>query len=83
MGARNVKARMITLQEVKALGCSNISETCQEWLSPSSGGYWTMSAYSPNSTHAWCVHAGSKSVGYCVGNNSIDRSIRAVVVISK
>ena len=54
LAKRTAKARMITIQETSALGCTRSS--CPSWLTPASGTYyWTMSANSSTSISAWYV----------------------------
>ncbi len=93
--SRTGKARMITVQEAIALGCSDAVNSCPLWMnnylkdSGSYGGtvsgikqqYWTMSANSSSSTHAMSI--------FCSGSildnttTSTGCSARAVVVIDK
>ncbi len=92
----NKKARMITIQETNALGCTTSSKSCPNWMnnylynSTSYGGtvsdnntygYWTMSAYSSSSNYAWYVYfSGCVSYYYTTSTYS---GARAVVEISK
>lgn len=45
LASRTTKARMITMQEAVALGCTNSSGSCPDWITPSidEGEYFTMS----------------------------------------
>ncbi len=75
LGERIAKARLISVQEVHALGCTKDLQSCPVWmynyLNNSTGyggtvdqtgdiygknwGYWTMNAYSSNSSNVWYV----------------------------
>lgn len=89
IGSITSKARMITIQEAVALGCTETSGSCPKWMvvntpkSVGNEGYWTMNAYTGNDYLAWNIYY-SAGVFY---NNSVNREnyngIRAVIVISK
>ena len=96
LSSRTAKARLITLQEAYAVGCTVSSMSCPVWMynylrtSTSNGGtqndtstygYWTMSASSSTTNFAWYVPSYGKVIGYNIGNAS--RGTRAVVVINK
>ena len=89
LGSITSKARMITVQEAVALGCTETSGSCPKWMvvntpkSVGNEGYWTMNAYTEYGDRAWNIY-------YSAGvfsNNGITREnyngMRAVIVISK
>ena len=104
LGQRTGKARMITMQEAAAIGCTaNRSKSCPNFMnnylydSTSYGGtvndthtengadhnygYWTMSAYSSNSSYAWHVHY--SGTVYDHYTTHLGNGARAVVVVNK
>ena len=77
---KTAKARMITLQEAKALGCSKDIYSCPKYLTATSNAYWTSST-SINATAAYHINgSGGLDNSYVDSANNV---IRAVVVISK
>lgn len=97
LGAKTSKARMITVQEAMAVGCTSDGRSCPKWMynylisSTSFGGtingtgngIWTMNAYSENGFQAWNIYFS----GGIYFNNSVNRTgynaIRPVILIDK
>lgn len=94
---RTAKVRMITMQELISLGCSENIQTCPKWVynylnqstsyggtknNNESTGYWTMSAYTGEPSSAWCVYDAG-TMDHPDVNNSNDIGARAVVEIDK
>ena len=94
LASRTAKARMITMQEAVALGCTSSAKSCPIWMynylknSTSNGGtvngdnngYWTMTANSVD--QAWTVDSvGYVNRAYYIDATSIEA--RAVVEVSK
>lgn len=75
MSSRTAKARMITMQELTNLGCTNSS--CPNWLIPVED-YWTASAYvgSSSAIDVYRYYLSSQSV-------SSSAAVLAVVEVSK
>lgn len=96
MERKNARARMITIQELSALGCTTTENSCPIWVSnylkqstvyggtiddDVSLGYLTSSAFSSDLNSSWYVKA-SGNVYYDSIKNS-DKAVRAVVEVSK
>lgn len=92
---RNARARLITLQELNALGCTTSEKSCPIWISnylkqstayggttdSESLGYYTSSALSSNLNSSWYV--GAVGNVYYDSIKSSDKAVRAVVEVSK
>lgn len=92
---RTAKARMITVQEAKALGCTRENKSCPIWMynyltgsknmggtmnDPDANYYWTLSANSSFTNRAFTIHCN----GHITGNyTNVGFGIRAVIVVSK
>lgn len=80
---RTARARLITVQEAMALGCTDSSNSCPNWfIADDNNSYWTSSVYTPVSSHVYYVNHGEfLNVYHTVLNN--DLAVRAVVEVSK
>ena len=86
LGARSARARMITVQEAKAVGCgtSLSSNKCPEWILPTSSvSYWTMSADNDTNLTGYAIYIDGTRISFTSTPVTGTKSARAVVVISK
>lgn len=96
LGARSAKARMVTVQEVAAVGCTKESRSCPSWVfnylsnSTNNGGtvnsgtsvrYWTMSASDLLSSSVFELTSFGNFERYSTTDEF--SALRAVVVINK
>lgn len=96
LDSRTAKARMIDLNEATKIGCSTIDNSCPIWMynylsnSTNFGGtasgietsYWTMSALSSTTTHAWLIYSsGKEDSAYTTATTNT--GARAVITINK
>ena len=81
LSERTAKARLITIQEAYALGCTVSHNSCPKWIVLGSS-HWTSSVYvsSPNSAY-YINHSAFSNVYYTNVDNEI--TAHAVVVVSK
>lgn len=95
MTSRTAKARMITVQEAKALGCTGTSNSCPIWMynfvsnstsyggtennSSTSDGYWTMSNHTEGKSYVWIIT--QRRIFYSWARQSF--GARAVVEVNK
>lgn len=94
---RTAKARLITMQEAVALGCTNARLSCPIWMynylknSTAYSGtvndesalvYWTSSAESSYMFGAWIINS-ADPLGYTYSYSKVDSAARAVVVIPR
>ena len=57
MTQRKSYARLITIQEAAALGCTSSANSCSSFLTVGGAyGYWTVNAYSSNTTDAYYIY---------------------------
>ncbi len=95
LSERTGKARMITIQEAKALGCTEDNQSCPIWMynylslsidyggsvNGNGQGYWTMTASSDFGSHAWFINSFGGSTHYYTTTSGM--AIRPVVEVSK
>ncbi len=97
LNTRTSRARLITVQEAVALGCTSVGSSCPKWVynylsnsithggtvNSSGEGIWTMNSYSGNEYQAWNIYYS----GGLYYNNSVNRidynAIRPVILIDK
>ena len=75
---RTAKARLVTVQELKVLGCKTGASSCPKYLS--NDYYWTSSASSTYPDDAWSVCSNGSICTTIIGDPV---GIRSVVVVSK
>ena len=87
--SKTVKARILTIQEAKNLGCTSGENTCPSWMTnyltigvTGNYGYWTMTAQSLYPHDAWFINYNGQVFN---GNvfSDVYYGARAVVVVSK
>lgn len=84
LSTKNSKSRLITIQELVNLGCTNTSNSCPSWLisglseSSNKNGFWTSTA---NNNQAWIVTADSNVSSVNLNTDNI--KIKPIIMIRK
>lgn len=90
----NIRARIITQEEVNGLGCTTSASTCPSWLysnlanennSATPYGYWTLTTHYTNSNpnYGYSIHYNGSVYAANVLDNGKGRGIRPVITIKK
>ena len=80
---RTMRARLITYNEAKLLGCTTTTKSCPNYMSSDEVYYWSSTAYS-NSKYfsAWIVDV-SPRLGFYSVSTSATVGVRPVIELSK
>ena len=81
MNQRTAKARLITVQEATALGCSATEHSCPNWLFNTKNYQWTMGVLDDSTVQVWSIPPTGLLHMNTVTNNGI--GARAVININK